>query len=184
MVAFHGPMLAGRLGGGAAKYDADTLLRAIGRREALGELGGPALEVVRAGDASGPLFGGTLTQLLASLGTPYAFAPPRGHVLFLDEVGERPYRIDRMMTQLRQSGLLARAAAVVVGELPGCDEPSGEAAGRAVVADLLADFPGPVLVGFPSGHTSGPALTLPLGVACRVVTGPTPALVIEESAVE
>ena len=60
------------------------------------------------------LIGGTLTQLVASLGTPYAFDPPAGCVLFLDEVGERPYRIDRMLTQLRLSGVLgARVGAGV-----------------------------------------------------------------------
>ena len=69
-----------------------------------------ALETIRRGEARGPLLGGTLTQLLASLGTPFAFAPPAGYVLFLDEVGERPYRLDRMVTQLRQTGLLARAS--------------------------------------------------------------------------
>ena len=105
-------------------------------------------------------------------------------MLFLDEVGERPYRLDRMITHARQAGLLARAAAIVVGELPRCDEPSGELTGRAVVAECLADFPGPVIMGFPSGHTTGPAMTLPLGVACRVIAGPRPRLVIEESAVE
>ena len=130
------------------------------------------------------LLGGTLTQLLASIGTPYAFDPPAGHVLFLDEVGERPYRLDRMVTQLAQTGILARAAAVVIGELPRCDEPSGDPTARAVMADLFAAFPGPVLIGFPSGHTSGPAMTLPFGVTARVVAGPQPRLVIEEAAVE
>jgi muramoyltetrapeptide carboxypeptidase len=129
------------------------------------------------------LLGGTLTQLLASVGTPHAFDPPAGYVLFLDESGERPYRLDRMVTQLRQTGLLARAAAVVIGELPRCDEPSGDPTARAVMADLFADFPGPVIGGFPSGHTIGPAMTLPFGVACRVVAGSRPCLVIEESAV-
>ncbi len=128
------------------------------------------------------LLGGTLTQLLASLGTPFAFEPPQGYVLFLDEVGERPYRLDRMVTQLQQSGPARRApAAVVIGELPRCDEPSGEPTARAVMADLFADFPGPVLIGFPSGHTTGPAMTLPFGVQCRVVAGPHPRLVIEEA---
>ena len=108
---------------------------------------------------------------------------PTGHVLFLDEVGERPYRIDRMLTQLAQSGLLARAAAVVFGELPGCDEPGGTPTARAVVADLLREFPGPVLFGFSSGHTTRPALTLPFGVRARVVGGPRPRLLIEEAAV-
>jgi len=184
LVAFHGPMLAGRLGRGAAGYDEDSFVRTLCRREAVGELAPPGLESVRAGDASGVLLGGTLTQLLASLGTPYAFAPPDGYVLFLDEVGERPYRLDRMVTQLAQAGLLARASAVVIGELPKCDEPSGDPTARAVMADLFADFRGPVLIGFPSGHTAGPAMTLPFGVNARVLAGPAPRLVIEEAAVQ
>ncbi len=184
LVSFHGPMLAGRLGRGAEGYDRDSLLHALCRREPMGELTAPGLEAIRPGEASGPLVGGTLTQLLASIGTPFAFDPPNGHILFLDEVGERPYRLDRMVTQLRQTGLLARAAAVVIGELPGCDEPSGDPTARAVMADLFRDFPGPVLLGFPSGHTSGPAMTLPFGVACRVVAAGAPKLVIQESAVE
>ena len=74
----------------------------------MGELDAAGLEAMRAGEARGLLLGGTLTQLLASLGTPYAFEPPAGYVLFLDEVGERPYRLDRMVTQLR-AGRAARA---------------------------------------------------------------------------
>jgi muramoyltetrapeptide carboxypeptidase len=184
LVAFHGPMLAGRLGRGAEGYDEDSFLRTLCRREPVGELAPAGLESVRPGEAGGVLLGGTLTQLLASLGTPYAFAPPDGYVLFLDEVGERPYRLDRMVTQFAQAGLLARASAVVIGELPKCDEPSGDPKARAVMADLFADFPGPVLIGFPSGHTVGPAMTLPFGVAARVLAGPRPRLVIEEPAVQ
>jgi muramoyltetrapeptide carboxypeptidase len=183
VVGFHGPMLAGRLSRGADGYDAATFLSALTRRDPMGELAPPGLDTIRAGEARGPLFGGTITQLLSSFGTPFAFAPPHGHVLFLEEVGERPYRLDRMLTQLAQSGILARASAVVVGELPNCTEPGGELTGRSVVADLLAEFPGPVLIGFPSGHTTGPAMTLPLGVSCRVIGGAAPRLVIEESAV-
>jgi muramoyltetrapeptide carboxypeptidase len=88
-----------------------------------------------------------------------------------------------MVTQLRQSGTLAKAAGVVIGELPGCDEPSGDPTARDVMVDLFADFPGPVLIGFPSGHTTQPAVTLPLGVQCRVVAGRKPAVIIEEAAV-
>jgi muramoyltetrapeptide carboxypeptidase len=183
MVAFHGPMLAGRLGRGAAGYDRNSFERALVSPEPMGELAPSGVEIVRPGEAGGPLLGGTLTQLLASLGTPFAFDPPQGHVLFLDEVGERPYRLDRMITQIRQAGILARASAIVVGELPRCDEPTGELTARAVVHELFSAFPGPVIVGFPSGHTAGPALTLPLGVGCRVVAGSRPRLIIEESAV-
>ena len=184
VVAFHGPMLAGRLSEGEAAYDRRSLLAAVTRAEAMGELATPGLTAIRRGEAAGPLLGGTVTQLLASLGTPFAFAPPLGYVLFFDEVGERPYRLDRMVTQLAQSGLLARASAVVVGELPKCDEPSGDPTAAAVMADLLKDFPGPVVIGCPSGHTRGPALTLPFGVSCRVIADARPRLVIEEAAVE
>jgi len=157
---------------------------ALTSTEPLGELGASQLETFNKGEAAGPLMGGTLVQLLASLGTPYAFDPPNGHILFLEDVGERPFRLDRMVTQLQQTGLLSRAAAIVIGELPQCDEPSGEPKGRAVMADVLADFPGPVVVGFPSGHTVGPAMTLPFGASCRVVADAHPRLVIEEAAVE
>jgi muramoyltetrapeptide carboxypeptidase len=184
MVAFHGPMLVGRLGRGDGGYDTDSFVKALCRREPMGELTAPGVQSIRNGEAKGPLFGGTLTQLLASLGTPFAFSPPAGYILFLDEVGERPYRLDRMVTQLRQTGLLARASAVVIGELPRCDEPDGDVTAREVVADLFQDFTGPVLLGFPSGHTVGPAMTLPFGVTCRVIAGERPRLVIEESAVE
>jgi muramoyltetrapeptide carboxypeptidase len=184
LVAFHGPTVAGRLGKGTGAYDRASFLNALCRREPMGELTTPAVETIKSGEVSGPLFGGTLAQLVASLGTPFAFSPPQGHVLFLDEVNERPYRLDRMVTQLRQSGVLSRAAAVVLGELPGCDEPSGAPTARSVAADLFADFPGPVLIGFPSGHTAGPAMTLPLGVSCRVVAERRPRLVIEEAAIE
>jgi muramoyltetrapeptide carboxypeptidase len=183
MVAFHGPMLDRRLSRGADGYDADSFTRALCRREPLGELRAEGVATVRDGEARGPLFGGTLTQLLASIGTPFAFDPPGGYVLFLDEVGERPFRLEREVTQLQQTRLLARAAAVVIGELPNCDEPSGELTGRGVMADLFADFPGPVLMGFPSGHTAGAAMTLPFGVNARVIGGSQPRLVVEESAV-
>ena len=150
----------------------------------MGEQAPKDLETLRKGEGRGMLLGGTLTQVLSSLGTPFAFAPQSDYVLFLDEVGERPYRLDRMVTQLQQAGLLARARAVVIGELPRCDEPSGETTARAVMAEAFSDFPGPVLIGFPSGHTVGPAMTLPFGVACRVIASGTPRVVIEEAAVE
>lgn len=184
LVAFHGPMLTGRLGQGEERYERSSFLNALCRRGPMGELRPPGLETIRRGETAGRLLGGTLTQLLGSLGTPFPFDPPDDYVLFLDEVGERPYRLDRMVMQLRQTGLLTKAGAVVIGELPGCNEPSGDPAARALMADLFADFGGPVVIGFPSGHTAGPAMTLPFGVSCRVIANGSPALVIEESAVE
>ena len=183
-VAFHGPMLAGRLSVGESAYDRSTLLAALTQAVPMGALPAEGLEVLRPGEASGPLLGGTVSQLLGSLGTPFAFDPPRGFVLWFEEVGERPYRLDRMLEQLKQAGILRRASAVVVGQLPGCDEPGGAPTARETMARGLDGFPGPVVFGLPSGHTRGPALTLPLGVRCRVVTHPFASLIIEESAVD
>lgn len=183
IVGFHGPTVAGRLGRADGGYDRESFLRALTDANPLGELALSGLETLRPGEASGVLLGGTLSQILASLGTPFAFAPPRGYVLLADEVNERPYRLDRMLTQLRQAGLLGRASAVVFGELPGCDEPGGEPRARTAVADCLRDFPGPVLAGVPTGHTTGPAYTLPLGVRVTVAAGRHPKLVVEEAGV-
>jgi muramoyltetrapeptide carboxypeptidase len=185
LVSFHGTMLEGRLARGEAGYDKASFERALCAPEPMGEFAAPGLELVASGDFTGPIVGGTVTNLLASLGTPYAFDPPPGYVFFFDEVGERPYRLDRMVTQLRQSGLLARAGAVVIGELPRCDEQGGDPSGRATMTRLFADFPGPVLLGFPSGHTVGPQQTIPFGVRARVVGDRrSPRLVIEEPAVQ
>lgn len=183
VVAFHGPMIDRRLSLGEAAYDRASFLGALCEAAPLGALRPPALEVLRGGDARGPLLGGTLTQLTTSLGTPWAFDPPQGSILFIEDVAERPYRIHRMLTQLAQAGVLARAAGLVFGELPSCDEPGGGHAIRDVLDEFVADFAGPVLFGFPSGHTTGATWTLPLGVTARVDTT-KPALVIEEAAVE
>ena len=183
LVSFHGPMIEGRFARGPEGYDRGSFFRVLATNAPAGEITHPHVQVLRKGEASGMLIGGTLTQLLASLGTPYVFAPPPGHVLFIDETAERPYKIDRMLTQLRLSGILARASAIVFNELPGCEEPSGALSVASVIADCLADFPGPVLFGLPSGHTPGATLTLPFGVAARVVASDAPALIIEEAAV-
>jgi muramoyltetrapeptide carboxypeptidase len=184
IVSFHGPMIDGRFEKGPSAYDLDTFSRVLTRTEPAGAITHPNVVALRDGDAAGVLLGGTLTQLVASLATPYAFDPPRGHILFIEEVAERPYRIDRMMTQLALSGLLSRASAIVFGEMPRCDEPAGGGpAIRDVLAELVTGFRGPVLFGLPSGHTTGATLTLPFGVRTRVVTKPQPSLIIEEAAV-
>ncbi|MGH9173899.1 MAG: S66 peptidase family protein [Vicinamibacterales bacterium] len=182
VVCFHGPMIERRLAAGPAGYDRQSFLRAVTATDPVGELRPPGLDVLRSGEARGILVGGTLTQLAASLGTPWAMDPPDGCLLFIEDVGERPYRVDRMLTQLSQAGILGRARGLVFGELPSCDEPGGEHAIRDVLLDFVRDFTGPVLFGFPSGHTTGATWTLPLGVRARVLTAPA-TLVIEEAAV-
>jgi muramoyltetrapeptide carboxypeptidase len=175
-------MIEGRLAGGAG-YDERSFLGLLTGGQRL-ELAPEGLTVLREGQVSGPLFGGTITQLVASLGTPYAFDPPDGCVLFLEDVNERPYRIDRMLTQLALSGLLARARAIVFGEMRGCDEPGAAVTARDAIARTTRECAGPIVVGFPSGHTTGPMWTLPLGVSVCVSTHPKPALLIEDAPVE
>ena len=184
LASVHGAMVDGRLSQGPSAYDPASFLRSLSE-EPLGELAPAGLETLLPGEVSGPLVGGTLTQLLASLGTPYEFRPPLRHVLFIDEIKERPYRLHRMLTQLRLSGRLAGAAAIVFGQMPGCDEPGGRITARDVVLEILDGFPGPVLFGFPSGHTTSPLISLPFGVAARVIAPAEAAparLVLEEAA--
>ena len=182
LTALHGPMLEGRLANGAEGYDEASFIRFLSDGAGL-TLSPDGLAVVRGGEAVGPLFGGTITQLTASLGTPYAFDPPPGCVLWLADVNERPYRLDRLLTQLRLSGILARARALVFGEMRGCDETGGQTGSQDVIRAFARDVDGPVVAGFPSGHTTGPCWTLPLGVRIRVVTAPRASMIVEESPV-
>jgi muramoyltetrapeptide carboxypeptidase len=129
------------------------------------------------------LIGGTLTQIVSLLGTPWACHWQEDVVLFIEDIGERPYRVHRMLTHCAQAGLLVRARAIVFGEFVACGEPGGDPAIRDVLRDFTEGFSGPVLFGFPSGHTVGATWTLPLGVRTRVRGGPSAAVIIEEAAV-
>ena len=182
--AIHGPMVDRRLSKGPSAYHEASFRRVLMQTEPAGEFAPAQLATLHEGCARGVLVGGTLTQLMASMGTPWAFDPPLGCVLFLEDIGERPYRIHRLLTQLAQAGLFARARAVVFGEFPGCDELGGDPAITDVLRDFTADFRGPVLFNFPSGHTDGPTWTLPFGVEAEVVTSPSPAVRILEAAVD
>src|SRR5687767_13345866 len=136
ITALFGPMIDGRLARGAEGYDEASFLRLAQGSGAGFELKPAGLSVLKPGDADGPLFGGTLTQLAASMGTPYAFDPPADFILFIEDVSERPYRLDRMLMQLRLGGVLARARALVFGEMRACDE----AAGTPTARDVAGSF--------------------------------------------
>ena len=183
LAAIHGPMIDRRLSKGPAAYHEESFRRVVMTAEPAGEMRPAQLETLHAGTASGVLVGGTLTQLMASLGTPWAFDPPDGCMLFLEDIGERPYRIHRLLTQAAQAGILKKVRAIVFGEFPGCDEPGGEPALRDVLRDFTAALGGPVLFNFPSGHTAGQTWTLPFGVRAEVTAGPSPVLRILDAAV-
>lgn len=180
VVSIHGPMLDRRLSVGAEAYDVASLMASL-KPAPLGPLCPEGIEVLHEGEACGILCGGTLSQLAASLGTPWAFVPPTGAVLVIEDVGERPYRIDRMLEQARQAGWWSRIAGLVFGQMTRCDEPGGTVTARQVIADALADFRGPVLFGFPVGHATTPLVTVPWGVEGRVVSGATPGVIVEEA---
>jgi muramoyltetrapeptide carboxypeptidase LdcA involved in peptidoglycan recycling len=130
-----------------------------------GEL--PARAALRAGVAEGEVVGGCLSMVAAAIGTPYA-PPFDGAVLFLEDTGEKAYRIDRMLVQLAQAGVLGRVAAVVFGALRPPD--GSEAEHRLIgecVAEQAARLDCPVLSGIEAGHGSA-NFTIPFGVRARV----------------
>ena len=182
LVTIHGPMIDRRLSSGPERYEPSTLLTAL-LDHPVGEVPAPQAEVLIAGpEAVGPILGGTLSMLTASLGTPYAFTPPDGFILYIDEVGERPYRLDRMLTQLGHAKILQKAKGIVFSGMRDCDEPGGEPTSRGVLADVLRGFPGPVIFGVTSGHDAGEVVSIPFGVRARVTASPAPRLIIEEAA--
>ncbi|HVM96721.1 MAG TPA: LD-carboxypeptidase [Candidatus Acidoferrales bacterium] len=162
LVTFHGPMITNLP---VQPDGATTLLKMLG-----GEPFGwyeVAPEIIQPGMAEGPLAGGCLSVVVAALGTPYA-VPTRGRLLFLEDVNEKPFRIDRMLTQMRQAGALDAVAGVVFGEMTGCTAGEGERVSvRDVINEAFANVTYPVVFGFPSGHGAG-TFTLPFGVRARL----------------
>lgn len=124
------------------------------------------LETLVPGAAHGPLFGGNLTLLCHLCGTPY-FPDLRGTILLLEETNEAPYRIDRMLTHLRLTGVLEKLTGIVLGEFHQCNglhkekAPSDEI--RSILWDRLKDLGIPIALGAPFGHGAH-NLALPLGV--------------------
>ncbi len=160
VVAFHGPMVAvefaGELEGGVSSGFWDAL---TGKRR-LWQIKGSS--VLRGGaPVRGALAGGCLSVLVTTLGTPYEIDTAR-KIVFLEDVGERPYRIERMLTHLRMAGKLDDVAGVVTGAFNDC-ESGAERDVTEVLADVFADAPYPVVTGLPCGHAT-PNTLLPIGL--------------------
>lgn len=119
------------------------------------------------GVAEGPLLGGNLSVLAALAGTP--FLPDlRGAVLLLEDVGERPYRLDRLWTQLRLAGLLSDLAGVALGEFTGCEETGAGYSCLDVLRTLAEETGVPCVAGFQIGH-GGHNHPVVLGARVRLV---------------
>lgn len=124
----------------------------------------PHARVVRPGTASGPLTGGNLALVASLVGTPWAMRAV-GHVVMLEDVGEAPYRIDRMLGQLRASGALDGCTGIAFGSSPTCEEAPDDRPSLGlldVLDDVFGDLGVPVAYGWPTGHTAH-QWTLPMG---------------------
>lgn len=172
LATFHGPMAAADWDKPMHPFSYDGLMRAIGTAEPMGELvnepGYPTRMCVNPGCAEGVLVGGNLSLIASLLGTPYEL-DTKGRILFIEEIGEKTYCIDRMLTQLRLAGKFDDCAGVVFGDFKDCSV-EYTAFGltlEQVIRDVVAPSGKPVWMGLQSGHCT-PKLTLPLGVRCRM----------------
>jgi muramoyltetrapeptide carboxypeptidase len=190
LVSFHGPMLNSEIAGDSPPFALESLLRTVMKAEPAGSIrrgyGGPAPLIVHGGIAVGELVGGNLSVLCTTLGT--GFQPDfHGKILFLEDLGERPYRFDRMLTHLLNAGLLQQVAGIAVGINKDCSDPKAGDTGeyRQSLDDVLRERLGglgvPVVAGLPFGHVPFNA-TLPIGVRATL-DGELGDLVVEEAAV-
>jgi muramoyltetrapeptide carboxypeptidase len=164
-VAFHGPMVAIDFARGLSDRARLHLTRLLSDTRDGFEL--EALEVIRPGLGEGEMIGGCLSVVVAMLGTPWAPIFD-DRVLFLEDTGEKAYRIDRMLVHLRQAGALQRVAGIVFGAIRPFDSSEGERQRiTEFIAEVAAGLRCPVLSGIEAGHGTE-NLTLPLGARVRL----------------
>ncbi len=136
------------------------------------------------GDAEGISYGGCLSILVASLGTPYEIRT-EGTILFLEDVGAKPFQIDRMLMQLKLAGKLKTVRGIVFGEMQDCRQsPDQDYTLEEVVMRVVGDLGIPVAFGLRSGHVSRANVTLPIGVRARLIVEREVKLKFLESATE
>ncbi|WP_058189860.1 S66 peptidase family protein [Terracidiphilus gabretensis] len=161
--AFHGPMLA------ADFYLEDGVHLPSFRASLAGEPysvgAAEGLRALKPGSASGTLYGGCLSILVAMLGTPWE-PQTEGKLLFIEDVGAKPYQIDRMLWQLRKAGKLDNVTGIVFGEMLDCTQPGADPdLLDKTIMSALDGFAGPIAIGLRSGHVSRQNVTLTFGVA-------------------
>lgn len=166
----HGPMVAADF----SREDGADLLSFAAALGGYAYRLGPetGLEMLRPGAARGILYGGCLSLLVASLGTPYA-ARTEGKLLFLEDLAEKPYQIDRMLRHLRLAGKLEGVTGIVFGEMLDCTSPGASPdLAQRVIESVLDWFPGPIGYGLRSGHVSRGNVTLAFGVEAELTLSP------------
>ena len=191
LISIHAPMLNGALADPRVpEFTRRSFLRTVMEARPAGSISdgyeGKMVSVLRGGVAAGRLIGGNLSLLCASLGTP--FAPSfKGKILFFEDISEKPYRLDRMLTQLLNAGILQQVAGVAVGVNRDCNDPDAKPGGEYrqtaadVVKERLATLRVPVVTGLPFGHVDLNA-TIPVGVKA-ILDGNKGDLIITEAAV-
>lgn len=165
MVTYHAPMPASDYYDGADGFTLTYLRRAL-----FGGLCGPmplgdTAQTLQGGRAGGTLCGGNLSLVAASLGTPWEI-DTRGKLLFLEDVGEKTYRIDAMLTQLRNAGKFSQCAGILLGYWTDCEPecPEKTLLIPQIIEEVVLPCGKPVLAGLPCGH-SLPTMSLPMGAA-------------------
>jgi len=168
--AFHGPMVAADFSSEKGVHLPSFRAALAGDPYSVGPAEG--LRILRSGRISSPvrgiLYGGCLSILVSLLGTPYE---PRteGKLLFLEDTGAKPYQIDRMLWQLRQTGKLEGVRGIVFGEMLDCSSPGASPTLLdEVILRVFEDFDGPIAIGLRSGHVSHGNVTLTLGVEAEL----------------
>jgi muramoyltetrapeptide carboxypeptidase len=169
LVTFSGPMPAVEFWKDPDPYTEENFWRLLTSKKKLGPLAASELEVLNEGRASGALLGGNLSLVVNCLGT--RFLPSmRGAILVLEEVDEAPYRVDRMLTQLMNSGIASRLAGLVFGQFTRCEQ-KDPAKPSLTCAEVLRDFASrlkcPVLTNLQYGHVPR-KLTIPFGLSAQI----------------
>jgi muramoyltetrapeptide carboxypeptidase len=191
LVTFHGPVALSSL----PEWTLAGLRKALFSAEPIGPVENPPEKdslspefprhTVSPGRARGRTVGGNLTLVSTTMGTPYEI-DTKGKILLLEDTGEAPYRIDRMLVQLKLAGKLADAAGIVWGTCTDC-EPSNSSfeinlSMSELLDDLLGDLGKPVLAGLVFGHTKEKA-TIPLGVEAELDAGARTFSIVEPATI-
>jgi len=172
LVTFHAPMPVSCWADGALDaVSAESMRAALMSTQPVGPVVNPpqfARECLVEGVCEGRLVGGNLTLMAHLLGTPYAF-DVKDNILFIEDVGEYTYSIDRMLTHMRLAGVFDACAGVIFGDFRRCETeyPDFGFTLREVIEDVVVPCGRPVFMGLQSGHCT-PKLTLPLGAMCRM----------------